>query len=171
MNGDDPLLTNQDVAIPSGEGDVQAPENQLTPSADAVTDWFLQELVDMANYNDDGEGVQVTLVTHGFMQSGQLISGPLYFKLLADEMSADLEGDVAERVRSFFNNFGEGLKKATEDGSNRYPPNYYHLKNARCFHNSGAPVPNDNGVLIRGRIREVASFWHGNLVWGNDKNK
>jgi len=42
-------------------------------------DWFLQTLVNMANNSSSTGLVGITLLTHGFLVSGDLVSGREYF--------------------------------------------------------------------------------------------
>ena len=48
-------------------------------------DWFLQTLVNMANSSTSTGLVGITLLTHGFLVSGDLVGGREYFKGFAED--------------------------------------------------------------------------------------
>lgn len=127
-------------------------------------DWFLQELVGLANVVGDFE-LGVTLNVQGSIISGTAISGRRYFeeaaKLFATE---DPENHLSNWVKSFTAIYDEGEKPAA-------PPGYIHLMNARVFGTGEGTIPSNDGTLWRGRISAVSGFSFGSLqVTPNDES-
>lgn len=124
-------------------------------------DWFLQDLVDLVNVSDGGE-LPITLMMEGLTVSGVLISGRNYFDLFAEAfVSGWDEGDAKERVFKYYKETGERVY--TQDNGSL--PLFLHLKEARV-HEPGGMLPNDVGVLWRGRINAVSGFCLGRLMSG-----
>lgn len=126
-------------------------------------DWFLQTLVSMANNSQNAIQIGITLLTHGFLVSGKLISGKEYFSGVAEEFASgftDIENAAAIK-RGF-----EGMVNKVYDrpeNSEIPPPGLLHLKDAKFFHTNGNPIPGNRGVWWRGRISEISGFSLGSL--------
>lgn len=121
-------------------------------------DWFLQKLVTIVN--DSAMQVGVTLTVGGGMVSGTLISAKTYFaefgKLMGDAMPGG-GGGVEESIRQL----GE-TKEEQEEGTQIFPPQFIHLKDAKLFTPSGA-TPGNQGVLWRGTIASINGFNLGSM--------
>lgn len=135
-------------------------------SRDAKTDWFLQLLVNMTNDSDFEIGI--TLQVSGLLVSGKLISGKHYFDAAAADFASPFAStpDVAESIKSTISSYGDIYSKES-DNHKMSPPQYLHLKDARFFNTFGTPVPENKGVLWRGRICEVGGFVLGTLSGSN----
>lgn len=136
---------------------LQPPSPPTTPQPD----WFLQSLVNIVNGKDFEFGI--TLQVSGFLISGNLVCGKRYFEGFAEDFSNIFAAtpEAAASTKRSFAQFGKIYEKA---GDEKVPdPQYIHLKNARFFNTSGNPIPGNKGVLWRGRLSEVASFFLGNL--------
>jgi hypothetical protein len=81
---------------------------------------------------------------NGFLVSGMTISGDAYFEQLVAEFSERFTDDE--------------IVKPKDLEEPELSPMFIHLKDARFFHNSGAPIPGNDPVLWRGRISEVSGF-------------
>lgn len=125
-------------------------------------DWFLQSLVNMANY--DGVELGLTLSVGGLLISGTLIGGKKYFEEFgADFVSPISDKEQAESIKSSFSKYGIIYRTPESDEEALLPPVYIHLKDAKFFHNSGKPIPSNRSVLWRGRITAVDGFSLGSL--------
>ncbi|CAN7774730.1 gas vesicle accessory protein GvpU [Paraburkholderia hospita] len=121
-------------------------------------DFYLQNLVTMANTQDVEMGI--TLVLGGTVITGQLISGKTYFEsfgaLFASAWNSDEDGKKAIQ---------EAMSKPAEmygpDKSDAAGPSFIHLKNATVRTPSGALT--NQGVLWRGRLTEVSGFMLGEI--------
>jgi hypothetical protein len=125
-------------------------------------DYFLQALVDLVNSSKISFGISLTV--GGFLVSGNLISGKMYFDGVASEMAGaykDHEG-ASEAMKTYFSNFGR-IYDNYSDEKNRTLPVFIHLSEAKFFHNAGAPFPGNRGVFWRGRVSCVSSFVLGKL--------
>jgi hypothetical protein len=127
------------------------------------SDWFLQHLVDTVNRTD--LELPITVQVAGLFVSGLLVSGKRYFEGFGDDVAAGLGGDAesAELLRSAFAGFG----KIYDDENSVAAidsPRFIHLRNARFFGTTNSPpVPNNKGVLWRGRLSQVGGFILGIL--------
>ena len=136
-----------------------------SPRAAVTTDWFLQTFV--ATVNDHEGFIGVTLQTGGFLVSGRLISGAVYFEEFAEEYAGHGDGEADKAVfRRYAKEFREGLARdaASPPEAGLTPPQFVHLRDARFYQSSGQPVVGgETGVLWRGRITEVQGFFLGEL--------
>ena len=135
-------------------------EFELAQDGNSV-DWFLQNLVSIANSGSLEFGV--TLFTEGLIVSGQLVSGKKYFSTFANEFSDAYPGDDDSKanIKSVFESNGEIYDRGSD--ADVPPPQFIHLINARCFAHNGQPLPNNRGVTWRGRINAVSGFNLGQL--------
>ena len=134
-------------------------------------DWFLQELVRLANDHPGGVSLPVTLCVNGLLVSGVLISGQAYFEGFADTLATavtNASDDARWKIREMFAHYGSFYKK-TRDGDapqvapeNRDAPEFIHLVNAQFFVGSSL-IPTDQKIWWRGRIAEVDGFILGVL--------
>lgn len=131
------------------------------------SDWFLQDLVDVANNSESGDFIGITLNVGGFLISGTLISGRQYFTDLANAMTPDASDDDKEAVdgiRRFFSEYGEVYqprKENEEPDSSRV--RFIHLKDAKFFQPGGSPIPANQGTLWRGQVYAVNGFFLGTI--------
>ncbi len=135
-------------------------------------DWFLQTLVNMANSSHSIGFCGIPLLTHGFLVSGQLISGKDYFHGFAEVFSgglSDADIETKENVKDSFIKMGNNVYEKLKDEDNPTPPAYIHLSEAKFFHPNGNPIPSNEGVFWRGRISEISGFSLGSLSIPNDK--
>ncbi|MFM0479084.1 hypothetical protein PQQ81_00995 [Paraburkholderia strydomiana] len=136
-----------------------------SPRAPANVDWFLQTFVASVNSHEGFMGV--TLQMGGFLVSGFLISGAVYFEEFAKQYAADGEDESDKAVfRRYANEFREAQAKeaASPPEAGVTPPQFVHLRNARFYQSSGQPIlGGETGVLWRGRITEVQGFVLGEI--------
>lgn len=124
-------------------------------------DWLLRTLVFSINKAADGKGaLGITLTTHGFLISGDLIGSRQYFKGLGDEIKED--GNFDE-LPSVLNEMGTKAHKDYEEMETSENIMFIHLKNAKFYTTSGVPVPDNRGVHWRGRLSEISGFILGTL--------
>ncbi|EME0092073.1 MULTISPECIES: gas vesicle accessory protein GvpU [Vibrio harveyi group] len=129
-----------------------ANEQQFT---DAITDWFLADLV--ATCNSMGSSYGITLFSSGLIITGQLISGKEYFELLSDLLSNDDNPPENMFVQEKSHYENQNLAEKTV---------YIHLKNAKAMHSDGKAIPN-NGCLWRGQLSHISGFCFGILATEN----
>ncbi|SDH03469.1 hypothetical protein SAMN05216588_102199 [Pseudomonas flavescens] len=111
-------------------------------------DWFLQQLVRMAN-SDPSIEMGITISTPAGMITGTLISAQNYFREFGQIMADSLNTpDLVETYAQF----GEA-----GGNTDQLPYQFVHLRNAFSVSASGT-VPTNGGVLWRGKIAEVAGF-------------
>ena len=143
-------------------------EKQLSPEEIKMAydgqsiDWYLQNLVSAVNNSNLEFGI--TLYVDGAILSGLLVSGRKYFETFANEFSDAYPGDTEgkENIRqAFASNASIYDREGSED--DRPPPQFIHLMNSRCFSPGGQPLPNNRGVLWRGKINAVSGFSLGSL--------
>lgn len=135
---------------------------KLDVAIDNYSDWFLQNLVNSVN-GTEGE-FPITISTGGFLVSGNLISGHRYFEKFADAMYKGFsDKEIGEKVRQTFVSYGDSYKPEVLDETTT-PPQYFHIDNAKYFHNSGTPIPGNIPILYRGRISMVSGFHMGALA-------
>lgn len=123
-------------------------------------DWFLQNLVNIANKS--GLEFGVTLVVGGSILSGRLISGKKYFETFAKEFADAFPGDSREGIYESFAQHGEIYSQSNDENDDSPPPQFIHLIDSRCFY-PGNQLPNNKGVLWRGKINAVSGFSLGQL--------
>lgn len=124
------------------------------------TDWFLQWIVDFVS-RTEGE-VSITLTVGGNMISGSLISHKDYFTSMSESLSKPFESDgpeTAEAMKELILSFSP----QPHAGENENSPQYLHLKDARIYTNSNAPI-SPTGVLWRGKISAVEGFSFGRIA-------
>jgi len=133
------------------------------PHAEGHVDWFLAELVRRAN--EGGLSLGLTLCVGGGLVSGALIGGREYFEGFAGDVASSVaDATVAHKVREFFRSPAalyqpdEGLPGGAKASSLADPLSYIHLKAARFFTSSGAPIPGSCGGYWRGKLSAVDGF-------------
>ena len=144
-------------------------------------DWFLQWLVNLVNGTE--LRLPITLNVGGLVVSGMLTSGHKYFKYFSETIFAEVKSentnDGINKVRNYINDLGNVYIKDSEqinasqlesDDSKQKPvkpdpiqPSYIHIMDARFYHNSGQPIPSNQGVFWRGKISSVDAFTYGSL--------
>jgi hypothetical protein len=126
-------------------------------------DWFLQNLVNMANSN--GLNFGITLNVGGFLVSGQLVGGKEYFEGFGSDFASPFgDSEAAEDIRASFAQHGDIYSSGDEAVP---PPSYIHIKEAKFFNTNGNPIPGNKGVWWRGRISQIDGFSLGSLSTGN----
>jgi hypothetical protein len=139
-----------------------------------AVDWFLQQLVDLAN--DELAKFSITLHSGGLVITGTLISGRTYFREWADEVAQSMVGantQGTEWLRELLARFGDiypdrPLDERFEAGEDVQLPrgtHYIHLRDAR-FLLGAELVPTNRPVLWRGRLAEVDGFILGAISKG-----
>jgi hypothetical protein len=125
-------------------------------------DHFLQAIVGIAN---NGIEVGVTLTISGFLVSGIVVSGKRYFdEHLGSAFVKAFPESSRHVIRDFLRTFASVYDPMPEDEDAKMPPPVFiHLMNARFFHNSGRPIPNNEAIWWRGRLSDVQGFHMGNL--------
>jgi hypothetical protein len=113
-------------------------------------DWLLQVLLTLPN-ND--VVFPVTVLTHGFLISGNIISGKEYFHRIGAQMLPEADSP-----------FKEIAQKVYGDASDtNQSPSFIHLGDAKVFHNAGRPIPGNQVSLWRIRLIEISAFMLGQL--------
>lgn len=134
-------------------------ENVTPKRSKETSDWFLQNLVSMAN--DDGFEVGITLTVNGFLVSGQLIGGRKYFEKFGTLFESAIKPEEKDSIASKYRELGESVYS---DDLHKDDPTYIHLNDVKFFQTSGNPIPSMTGVLWRGRLSEVNGFLLGALT-------
>jgi hypothetical protein len=147
-----------DLRNTKNPGQLSEVELKLFSDGQSV-DWYLQRLVSIANASELEVGI--TLVIGGSVVSGRLIGGRKYFEEFAREFSDAWPGDAKDRIRDAFARQGEIYSAGSEEDK-AVPPQFIHLADARCFY-PGSQLPNNSGVLWRGKINAVSGFSLGAL--------
>ena len=136
---------------------------------DSNADWFLQLLVKTVNGKDD-IAFPITLNVSGVMISGELVSGHRYFEGFAKDLKEVLFGtnseggnDIERSIRQLGDIYTQSLREPELDDEELSPPNFIHLMNARVFHPSGKPIPDNKGVWWRGKLNAIDGFIVGTL--------
>ncbi len=113
---------------------------------------LLTTLFNEMNEKTEMPEVGITLLTHGFLVSGKVISKKTYIAELEKTMGLDAKP------------FSEVLE---EDKDAKNPeltrPSFIHLRSARFYHPGASGIPQNQGVLWRGRLAEIAGFNIGEL--------
>ncbi|MDL5367629.1 gas vesicle accessory protein GvpU [Xanthomonas sp. NCPPB 2654] len=144
-------------------------ENQSSPEQIKLSfdgqsvDWYLQKLVTVVNTSTVQFGV--TLFVEGAIVSGVLVSGKKYFETFAQEFSAAYPGDAEgkESIRQAFASHAS-IYDSENGEQTTSPPQFIHLIDSRHFSPGGQPLPNNRGVLWRGKINAVSGFSLGSLT-------
>lgn len=135
---------------------------KLTYDGQSV-DWFLQRLVSIVNTSDLEFGI--TLTVGGSIVSGTLVGGTKYFETFAKDFSGAWPKEAQEVIREALASH-TAIYKAGNDDQEPTPPQFLHLINARSFQPTGQ-LPNNRGVLWRGKINSVSGFSLGSLAAEN----
>jgi hypothetical protein len=125
----------------------------------ATVDWFLAELVELAEL---GFSPPLTLTVGGSYISGKLISAQDYFEEIS-KIFKPKEGDSNSNLKSLHERFIEHAKAS--ERKDEYIGNvrrYIHLKDAKCHTTDGKAMP-INGVLQRFKLTAVCGFSFGKL--------
>jgi hypothetical protein len=146
------------------EGSAEAPDQRSEEfMSSAPRDWFLAELVRLANLTDSR--FPVTLTISGGIVSGLLISGREYFSHFADDFAkfgGDDPGHVAS-LREYISSYGSVYEsdkedETTDDTERLRAPQFVHLASARFFAPGQTPIPTNAGVLWRGNLDGISGF-------------
>lgn len=120
-------------------------------------DWLLESFVNVVNKNSDST-IGITLTTHGFLITGDLIGGKAYF----DELG-HLLGTISEaKVHEYYKKIGEEIY-SEENQKNESGPSFLHLKNAKFYNAAGNSIPSNSETLWRGKISDICGFTLGKL--------
>lgn len=121
-------------------------------------DWLLQTLITTIN-RIDGYNLPITLTTHGFLISGEIISGREYFNSMAEKFIG--EGNA---IRQFFEGVAESrYSKSDKDDDDPKNTVFIHLRDARFYVPGQRGIPNNEGVFWRGKLSEISGFSFGSL--------
>ncbi len=143
-------------------------ENHKTNVAlDPSKDYFLQGLVSIVDQNNF-TSIGVILHVGGLIISGKLVSEQSYFKGISIEMVSE---NLHEHLRDDFREAFQKLAHAAHEldnseassGPNKSLPEFIHLKDAKMYPDSKEPIPDNKGILWRGRISAVDGFSIGLL--------
>lgn len=144
----------------------ERPREDASAFADDQVDWWLQDLVELAN-SGPFDGVTLTLQMGGILVSGTLTSRTKYFEEGMTQSKLSPFSSSPEDRTWILENFGsEADKKSQEALALAGTPLrtwYIHLRNARVFHPSGGSIPKNEGVWWRGKITAVDGFFFGSL--------
>jgi hypothetical protein len=130
-------------------------------------DWFLQQLVRLANESPANAGVPLTLCVKGMLVSGVLASGRAYFTECAQTVAArathSRESD-RRHLRDYIAAFGalyvteaDDAGPDSDEDAAKTLPEFIHLRGARIG-GADTTAPTD---WWRGRIAEVDGFFLG----------
>ena len=134
---------------------------------DPNKDYFLQGLVSIVDQNNS-TSIGVILHVGGLIISGKLVSEQSYFKGISMEMVAE---NLHEHLRDDFREAFQKIARAAHEldnseaiaGPNKSLPEFIHLKDAKMYPDSKEPIPDNKGILWRGRISAVDGFSIGLL--------
>ncbi|MBX8471944.1 hypothetical protein K5E37_23160 [Pseudomonas sp. RIT778] len=116
-------------------------------------DWVLQDLVWSVDVNNDEYTPNISITTAAGVIAGKLISRNTYISELANQMF----GEESLKIKD------DWLQKATpKPGAENHPPQFIHIKDAQVF-TGNARIPNDTGVLWRGKLSAVIGFSYSGL--------
>jgi len=155
-----------EITVIEESSEAQQLDQTATTHITVETDWFLQNLVSFSN--DWGIEMGITLQVSGVLVSGTLISGAKYFDEFAEQFSGGFKEESELRV-SFYkliSSYKNIYEVESQEANNRPAPEYIHLKNTKFFQPGQKAIPTNNGVLWRGRIREVGGFTLGSFSEG-----
>lgn len=141
-------------------------ENTSNIEPTARPDWLLRDFVEMANDNPAKEIMDITLLTHGVLVTGLLVSGREYFRGIGEALAkatGNPDSKTAQDIKEHYIQLGNKTYDNIDKAENPYPVNFIHLKNARFFHPNGTALPGSEGVWWRGRLFEVSGFFLGSL--------
>lgn len=131
-------------------------------------DWFLQDLVNLANKTDTSIGI--TLTVGGALVSGKLASGKEYFEEFGKRFARGFRNSSPEDIASIeesYARYGEIYRDTTESDKPAAIPSYIHLKDVHIYFGPNIPIPSEDGNWWRGRISEVQGFVLGSLGISN----
>ncbi|MGJ8587674.1 MAG: gas vesicle accessory protein GvpU [Yoonia sp.] len=128
-------------------------------------DWFLEDIINV--FVSKGLGMGVTLTVGGVIVSGLLISGKKYFQQLSENIQtgSDASGEIGEIIGGHWKGYTAIYEKpdnAPDDWEPR-PVGYVHLANAQIHAPGQSPIPTNQGVLWRGKLSSVDSFFIGQM--------
>ncbi|MDB0529750.1 hypothetical protein LBW56_24070 [Ralstonia solanacearum] len=126
------------------------------PPAD---DWYLRNLVDLANRG--GLECGITLTVGGTTITGTLVGGKKYFEQFGKLASEGWPGNEEDREHTRIEFSKPARLYESEDQS---APSFIHLVNAKIVHPT-AFMPNE-GMLWRGRLTAISGFALGSLSIG-----
>lgn len=148
-----------DETVPVSTQDKPSEEGRSNVLPGPPADWFLQTLVSMVNDND--MEISATLFLGGSIVSGLLISGNKYFAIFGDEFSDSFPGLDPESKKTMSDSFARhGAIYTDPELKSDELPNYVHMRDAHTY-TGESEVPQNRGVLWRGRLSEVGGFWLG----------
>ena len=130
-----------------------------------VQDWFLQELIELA---DLGLQQWITLDIGGSHINGRLISGRQYFEQLAESTKAATfngGGALQETLVNLYNGHAKIYLADDDEGRPAFgeaKPSYIHLREARWHSTDGKTLPG-NGTYWRGKVSSVDGYMLGEL--------
>ena len=139
-------------------------QSEQTSKSDKQIDWFLQQLVELANSRTTTFGI--TLNVGGILISGTLIGGKRYFEGFARDFAKSLErsfGGATDEIRRHFEQYGDIYELPPND-SNASNPTFIHIENAKYFSPAGNPLPAQGGMFWRGKLSAVDGFILGALT-------
>lgn len=113
-------------------------------------DWLLQNFVLGAKA---GLEVPVTLFIPSGAVTGRIISGPKYVEMLRELLGLDAVADGFEAVTQ-----NDEADTAEDEG-----PHFIHLRDAALVAGNSF-VPEEGGLLWRGKLSDVAGFSIGRLM-------
>jgi hypothetical protein len=151
--------------------DVEASENNAVQEVVSYLqdkDWFLADLIRV--FAQSGVEFPLTLSVGGAMISGRLVSGKRYFEGVAEVMSSGRTNN--EEVRKLLVRMLEQnvrIYERPEDAPEGWvppEPGFIHLMDARVFTPGRQPLPENQGVLWRGKLNAIDGFWFGELRAG-----
>ncbi|MUO27454.1 MULTISPECIES: gas vesicle accessory protein GvpU [Rhizobium/Agrobacterium group] len=130
-----------------------------------ATDWFLRTTIE--NIVSHGIEIGVTLTVKGVIVSGMLVGGKKYFEELSKLMkiSSQAPNDISDFLGNAWKEY-TAIYEQPEGASEDWQPapiGYVHLMNARFYAPGQAPLPENQGVLWRGKLSSVDGFIIGNF--------
>jgi hypothetical protein len=139
-----------------------SPEEVMLAIEGQGVDWYLQNLVSIVNKGSLEFGI--TLFVEGLIVSGKLVGGKKYFETFAQEFARAYPGgrETKEMLQQAFSSHAE-IYTIRENDEDIPPSQFIHLIDSRCFSPGGKPLPNNRGVLWRGKIKAVSGFNLGSL--------
>ncbi|WP_174615706.1 gas vesicle accessory protein GvpU [Virgibacillus ihumii] len=107
--------------------------------------------------------LDISLVIHGIIVTGTLISAGDYFENISKSFEDGSE--VSHKLSKQLSKAGE----AVESG-NHSDVHYIHLKNTRIYCGDSKPTPSKGKILWRGKLSEVDSFFLGKIAEPKSKS-
>lgn len=161
------MTEGENASIGPVAGDETGPKVDDIIAYKSDRDWFLQDVIQLANL---GLGIGITVIAEGAVISGTLIGGKQFFEELGAEIGkASYSGgdgtDVLKAIGDGWAANGQQYVKPADAADDWSPPEpgYIHLAGARIYAPGQQGMPQNRGVLWRGKLNAISGFSLGSF--------